>query len=76
MHEKNPVVHIRESVFGCATQDAWAELLGTTQATVSRWETAGRIPGPKQELIREKARRRRIEWDDRWFFAVPAENAA
>jgi len=66
----NPVVHIRTAVFGCKTQDAFAELLGTTQPTVSRWETWGRIPGHRQGLVREAARKRGISWDDRWFFAV------
>ncbi len=68
---ENPVTFIRESVFGCATQDQFAGLLGTTQASISRWEAAGRIPGLKQELIRDKARERGIAWDDRYFFSSP-----
>lgn len=68
----NPVEHIRTSVFDCKTQTAFAEVLGVTQATVSRWEAAKRIPGPKQELVRREATKRGA-WNDNWFFAVPAE---
>lgn len=69
----NPVEHIRQNVFGCATQEAFARLLGTTQATVSRWEASGRIPGHKQALVRDKAGELALLWDDRWFFeAAPA----
>lgn len=68
----NPVTYIRCQVFACGTQQAFAEMIGTTQASVSRWERVGRIPGHKQLLIRDAASQRQLGWDDRWFFLVPA----
>ena len=70
----NPVTHIRETVFGCKTQGEFALILGTSQATVSRWEEAQRVPGHRQAEIREKALERGA-WDDRWFFTAPEPSA-
>ena len=67
----NPVTHIRKEVFGCETQGDFAAILGVTQATVSRWEASGRVPGHKQDLVRECAKARGA-WDDRWFFSPAA----
>lgn len=67
----NPVTHIRRQVFGCETQEAFAAVIGTTQATVSRWERWGRIPGHKQPVIRDAAAKSGFPWDDRWFFTAP-----
>jgi transcriptional regulator with XRE-family HTH domain len=66
-----PISHIRTSVFGL-TQLEFAELAGTTQATVSRWE-AGEFSPSSDNLkrIREAALARNIEWDDSWFFDAP-----
>lgn len=72
----NPVTRIRQTIFHCATQEAFAVLLGTTQATVSRWEQWGRIPGHRQSLIRGKAETMSLAWDDRWFFEVPIAREA
>jgi transcriptional regulator with XRE-family HTH domain len=67
-----PVEHIRKSVFGLS-QEAFAEVAGVSQPTVSRWET-GEFEPNRDELprIRDAARGRGIEWDDRWFFEAPA----
>jgi hypothetical protein len=67
----NPAEHIRLSVFGCGTQARFAELLDTTQATVSRWESNGIIPRTRMDLIRSLAIQSGLEWDDRWFFESP-----
>jgi hypothetical protein len=68
----NPVTYIRQKVFGCETQEAFADILGTTQASVSRWERDERIPGHRQSLVRDKARERGLDWRDEYFFEVPA----
>ena len=68
----NPALYIRQQVFGCQTQDAFAQLLGASQAAISRWEKDGRVPGRWQDLVRRKANELRLEWDDRWFFSVPS----
>jgi transcriptional regulator with XRE-family HTH domain len=67
-----PVEHIRKSVFGLS-QEAFAEVAGVSQPTVSRWET-GEFEPNRDELqrIRDAARGRGIEWDDRWFCEAPA----
>lgn len=66
-----PASHIRRNVFGCATQQAFADLLGVTQATVSRWEVDGFISRRGQKAMRSAAETRGIGWDDRWLFMVP-----
>ena len=72
MTAMNVVTFIRTKVFGCETQSAFADALGTTQASVSRWEAKGHIPGPMQPVIRSKAMARG-EWCDSWFFEAPDE---
>jgi transcriptional regulator with XRE-family HTH domain len=65
-----PISHIRSEVFRL-TQQEFADLAGSTQATVSRWEkgelspTAGHL-----SRIREAAIAKGIEWNDLWFFEV------
>lgn len=66
----NPVKHIRECVFR-QTQSQFAVTCGTTQATISRWEDAGRVPSHKQLAVRDAAKLLELNWDDRWFFQVP-----
>ena len=66
-----PIEHIRRNVFK-SSQTAFADVAGTTQATVSRWENGELEPG-REEMAR--IRNKAIEageWDDRWFFEVPA----
>lgn len=73
----NAVKHIRERVFKL-TQAPFAALAGVSQPTVSRWEEAdcqGSEPTREQMArIRAAAIKRGIEWDDRWFFEVPADS--
>jgi len=64
-----PVEFIRKSVLGL-TQAELAGELGTTQATVSRWETAGTFPADAMPKIRALASNK--PWSDTWFFEVPA----
>ena len=71
MRMMNPAEHIRITVFGCPTQAKFAELLDTTQATVSRWESDGVIPRHRMIDIRTLAKCRGFEWNDRWFFEAP-----
>lgn len=66
-----PIAHIRQKVIGLS-QAAFAEVAGTSQATVSRWEKGELEPSREQlQRIREEAGRRGIQWDDRWFFETP-----
>ena len=72
----NPLEHIRSNVFQ-VTQSVFAEIAGTTQPSVSRWERGEQRPDHlEMERIRTEARERGIAWDDRWFFEIPAEQAA
>jgi transcriptional regulator with XRE-family HTH domain len=62
--------HIRAQIFHI-NQLEFAKLAGATQSMVSRWEAG--VGDPKLShlrSIREAARRRRIPWDDSWFFEV------
>lgn len=59
---------IRTNVFG-VTQTAMAEIAGTRQATVSRWENGKLKPSLEQLVrIRKEAQRRGLKWNDSWFF--------
>jgi transcriptional regulator with XRE-family HTH domain len=67
----HPIEFIRKHVFSLH-QTAFAQIAGTTQATVSRWENGEFEPSREElEKIRSEARRRNLPWDDRWFFEVP-----
>lgn len=72
----HPITHIRSKVFGL-TQAAFAEVAGTTQPTVSRWEN-GEFEPNRDEMarIREAAIERDLPWDDRLFFEAPEEAAS
>jgi transcriptional regulator with XRE-family HTH domain len=70
-----PIEHIRRRVFK-VTQTEFADIAGVTQATVSRWEDGEFEPTrAAMEKIRGEALTRELEWDDRWFFSVPAASA-
>lgn len=69
-----PAQYIRERVFGIRSQAAFGALLDYSQAQISRLETGARqISRDAQERIRAAAKRRKIRWDDKWFFEVPRD---
>lgn len=70
-----PIAYIRTKVFDLR-QTPFAEVAGTTQATVSRWEN-GELEPSRDNLdrIRGAALERGLPWDDRWFFEVPLVEA-
>lgn len=69
-----PIEHIRKVVFDLS-QAAFGEIAGTTQASVSRWESGEQSPDlDEMARIRASARERGIAWDDRWFFEAPQES--
>ena len=72
------IEHIRRNVFK-VTQTAFSAIAGTTQTSVSRWESGDQEPGLEEMAsIRREAQRRGLEWDDRLFFESPvaAEGSA
>ena len=71
----NPMLHIRTVVFKI-TQAEMAQIAGAGQAAVSRWENNATFPTRAQlERIRSEAMTRGLDWDDSWFFEIPAEAA-
>lgn len=69
---KTPARYIREDVFGIKCQRVFGDLLDYSQAQISRFENGERrLSAEAQERIRAAAKRRKIEWDNRWFFEVP-----
>ncbi len=64
--------NIRCNVFQI-TQAAFAAIAGTTQASVSRWES-GEQQSDYTEMyrIRQAARDRKLAWNDDLFFEIPA----
>lgn len=66
-----PIEYIRRNVLGL-TQGAFASVAGTSQATVSRWESGELEPSRSEmERIRQEAISRGIDWRDDWFFTAP-----
>lgn len=64
----NPVRHLRCKVFRL-TQAEMAALGGIRQATLSRYENGHReVRLSAITKWRAEAKRRRLPWDDRWFF--------
>jgi DNA-binding transcriptional regulator YiaG len=71
-----PIQHIRQNVFA-VSQAVFAEIAGTTQATVSRWENGEFEPGREHmQRIRNAAKAQAKPWDDRWFFETPEQVAS
>lgn len=69
----SPLEHIRKNVFR-ASQAEFAEIAGTTQASVSRWEKGEQEPGlTEMARIRQVAADRGLPWDDSWFWQVPEQ---
>lgn len=65
------MLRIRKSVFG-VLQKEFADIAGTSQGTVSKWEAGELAPDRDQlEKIRKEAIRRELDWDDSWFFETP-----
>jgi transcriptional regulator with XRE-family HTH domain len=72
----NAILYIRTEIFR-VKQSAFAEIAQVGQATVSRWENGIGSPSLEEMArIRTEALSRKLEWDDRWFFAVPQGAAA
>lgn len=71
----HPMEHIRRNIL-VLTQADMGDVAGVNQATVSRWEN-GEAEPDRDEMarIREFARKRKIDWDDGWFFSVPKAKA-
>ena len=68
----NPMPTIRKSILN-VSQAELAAIAGTTQATISRWESGELHPDRSQMArIREAAMQRGRPWDDTWFFEAPA----
>jgi transcriptional regulator with XRE-family HTH domain len=66
-----PIERIRKEVFG-VSQVAFAEIAGTTQGSVSRWENGDQKPDlTEMDSIRKHAHEMGIARDDRWFFELP-----
>lgn len=64
----NQMLRIRRKVFR-VNQTEMAKIAGVTQPTISRWERGMRDPELKHlRRIRTEAARRRLQWDDGWFF--------
>jgi transcriptional regulator with XRE-family HTH domain len=62
------MIRIRKYVFA-ETQRGFAKIAGTSQGTVSRWESGDLDPSRKQlTRIRAEARRRKLRWNDAWLF--------
>lgn len=71
MRRMKPITHIRKHIFA-VSQVIFADIAGTTQGSVSRWENGTQVPGlVEMDRIRRAAADRGIAWDDRWFFEIP-----
>lgn len=71
----NAIRHIRKNVFQVSQAD-FAALAGVTQGSVSRWENGVAPSLAEMQAIREAATKRKIAWDDAWFFEAPRAEAA
>lgn len=70
-----PIEHIRKQVFG-VSQAVFGEIAGTTQASVSRWESGELEPGrDEMARIRAEAQIRKLPLDDSMFFETPGQAA-
>ncbi len=70
----SPLLRIRSEILKIS-QSEMAEVAGVTQPTVSRWEAGMSEPSRDALMrIREAARRKKIKWNDAWFFVLPQAN--
>lgn len=66
-----PIEHIRKRIFS-VSQAAFGEIAGTTQASVSRWESGEQEPDRiEMDRIRSEAQARGLSLQDSWFFETP-----
>jgi DNA-binding transcriptional regulator YiaG len=71
-----PIEHIRRNIFN-VSQQVFAKIAGTTQSTVSRWESGElNVTDAEMRRIRQAARRRKLAWQDSWFFELPEQAVA
>jgi transcriptional regulator with XRE-family HTH domain len=71
----NQMLRIRRNVFR-VTQIEMAQIAGVKQPTISRWERGLRDPDLSHlQRIRAEARRRKLRWDDGWFFSAEGRAA-
>ena len=71
MTQITPALFIRTHVFKVETQEEFARLIGYNQSQISRFERFGFRSIRAQQRIREVAKKKKIRWDDNWFFEVP-----
>jgi predicted transcriptional regulator len=68
----NTIRFIRTKVFS-VTQADFAAIAAVGQASISRWENGDGDPSlAEMRNIREAARERGLEFQDEWFFQIPA----
>lgn len=71
-----PIENVRRKVFN-VPQSEFAEIAGTSQASISRWEKGDLEPSHSEmDRIRSEAAKRGLPWHDSFFFEVPKEVAA
>ena len=68
----SPAKHIRKLILRM-TQEQLGNALSAAQSTVAYWDKTGRFPSCKQAVIRQLAKEKGIDWDDRWFFEPPRD---
>lgn len=69
------IEHIRRNVLK-VSQARLADIAGTTQTTVSRWEHGEMHPRlPELTSIRDEIRKSGAKWEDAWFFEAPGDAA-
>lgn len=71
-----PLEYIRVRILDLNQTDM-AGIAGVSQGTVSRWEAGSQVPDhTAMSRIRDHIRRRRLPWNDTWFFEVPKSAVA
>jgi DNA-binding transcriptional regulator YiaG len=64
----NAMLHIRVNVFR-VSQYEMARIAQVSQPTVSKWESGLHVPlSTALKNIRQEAKKRRVRWDDAWFW--------
>lgn len=73
--DMTPAMFIRTEVFGFHSQEEFAEALGYTQASISRFESGEAFSSAAQKKIRDLAAARGVAWDNNWFFEAPRKSS-